>query len=123
MYKSQRAAVFLALASILPLSGCVSYSSSQLAPENAFPNQTTLAYLQTGTTDSGWLIAQFGYPASIVKTAPDTELWEYHSRIDHTTEVRAFPLLAVNLAKTEVKVHHFEVVADKVTRHWQGVIN
>lgn len=112
--------VFVLLCTTL-ISGCVSYSTSQLAPKDSFPNQITLSNVQTGVTDATWLIKHFGYPASIVSTAPDTEQWQYHSHIDHTTEVRAFPLLAVNLARTEVKVYYFEIVGDKVARHWQGV--
>lgn len=103
-------------------SGCVSYNSSQLAPKDPFPNQSALTHVQSGITDTAWLIKHFGYPASIINTAPDTEQWQYHSHIDHTTEVRAFPLLAVNLARTEVKVYQFEIVGNKVTRHWQGSI-
>jgi hypothetical protein len=102
------------------ISGCVSYSTSQLAPKDPSPNQSTLTQVQSGITDTAWLIDHFGYPASIINTAPGTEQWQYHSHIDHTTEVRAFPLLAVNLAKTEVKVYHFEIVDNKVARHWQG---
>jgi hypothetical protein len=112
--------VFILLCTTL-ISGCVSYSSSKLAPKDSFPNQITLSNVQSGVTDATWLIENFGYPASIVSTAPDTEQWQYHSHIDHTTEVRAFPLLAVNLARTEVKVHYFEIVGDKVARHWRGV--
>ncbi|XOV84509.1 MAG: hypothetical protein ACFHXK_05205 [bacterium] len=108
--------MFFCLGSI---SGCVSYSTSQLASKDPFPNQSTLSHVHAGATDSAWLIEHFGYPASIISTAPDTEQWQYHRHIDHTTEVRAFPLLAVNLARTEVRVYHFELVADKVKRHWQ----
>ena len=104
------------------VSGCVSYSSSRLAPRDPSPNQSTLTQVQNGITDAAWLIEHFGYPASIIKTAPDTEQWQYHSHINHTTEVRAFPLLAVNLAKTEVKVYHFEMVDNTVARHWQGAV-
>ena len=103
------------------ISGCVSYSKSQLAPKEPFPNQMTLTQVQTGVTDATWLIEHFGYPAAIISTAPDTEQWQYHSHIDHTTEVRAFPLLAVNLARTETKVYYFEIINDKVARHWQGI--
>ena len=104
------------------MGGCISYSSSQLAPEDLSPNQSTLTQVQRGITDTAWLIEHFGYPASILTTGPDTEQWQYHSHVDHTTEVRAFPLLAVNLARTEVKVYHFEIVGDKVARHWQGAV-
>ena len=104
---------------ILLLSGCISYSTNQLAPEGSFPSTTALSLVKPGVTDSSWLIQQFGYPTNISAASDGTEQWQYQSTINHSTHMRAFPLLAVNLEKSEIKVYYFELVNDRVTRHWQ----
>jgi outer membrane protein assembly factor BamE (lipoprotein component of BamABCDE complex) len=115
----QKSLAFAFFPLILLLSGCISYSANQLAPEGSFPSTTALSLVKPGVTDSSWLIQQFGYPANITAIEAGTEQWQYQSTFNHSTHVRVFPLLAVNLAKSEVKVYHFELVDDRVIRHWQ----
>lgn len=120
MHAVQKSLAFTFFPLILLLGGCISYSAHQLAPEGPFPSTTVLSLIEPGVTDSDWLIQQFGYPASVTQTVIGTEQWQYQTTFNRSTHVRAFPLLAVDLAKSEVKVYHFELVDDRVTRFWQN---
>ena len=99
------------------LAGCISYKSTQDLGASDVRNPADLQYIELGETSTAWLISHFGHPQA-VHPRERGKLWQYENIQRTRTQVRALPLLAIELENYDRTLYNFEIEQDRIVKFW-----
>lgn len=93
----------------LGMSGCISYKTDRSAVITHISDPDLLKEIKMNQTPASWLVDNLGPPYSVERPKEDVEIWKYHNVTQAHTEVRALPLLSVDLKDEHYTVYSFTI--------------
>ena len=108
------------LVSILPLAGCMVYSSDVSYGEKGKPvSDRTLDQIECGHTTQEWVLATLGEPSRRSTTEKGTEVLEYRYSRKKDNNFVLLPILIVNDEGESVQSLFFEIDDGVVKDYWK----
>ncbi|MEM7078110.1 MAG: hypothetical protein AAF513_05720 [Pseudomonadota bacterium] len=121
MFRPPLAAQTCAIATLcVVLSGCISYKTGREAVITHIADPDILNDIEMNQTPASWLVDNLGKPHVVEHPRQNVEVWKYHNIVAARTELRALPLLSIDLEDEHHTVYSFtiqnEVIVAQYTR-------